>query len=265
MRTDVTRRSFIQSTALLGAAGIPYQMATAQPTADGPRAFWPAQDPAAVKEVVTVAHFDLARVRTLVERQPTLVSATYDWGFGDWEDPLGAAAHTGRREIAEFLLAHGARPSLFAAAMLGQLDVVKALVAASPGCQRSLGAHAISLLQHARAGGPQAEAVVKYLESLGDAGRQPANAPLDARDRDLVVGRYRFGDGPRDYFDVDLDKERLGIVRPDTSRRNLFHVGGLVFHPAGAPAVRIAFLQSNGKVTRMTIADPDVYIRAERL
>ena len=260
----VSRRSFIQSTAIVGAIGGPFQVPAAQPPLDT-QAWWPAQDPAAVKEVVTVAHFDLARVRALVERQPTLVSAAHDWGFGDWEDPLEAAAHTGRREIAELLLAHGARPSLFAAAMLGQLDVVKALVAASPGCQRSLGAHAIPLLQHARAGGPAAESVVQYLDALGDAGRQPSNAPLDSGDRALVVGRYRFGGGPRDYFDVDVDKDRLGIARPETSRRNLFHVGELVFHPAGAPAVRIAFLKADGKVARMTVADPDVYIRAERV
>ena len=76
MPTDVSRRSFIQSTALIGAAGIPCQTSAAQASAGDPRSYWPAQDPAAVKEVVTLAHFDLARVRALVERQPTLVSAT---------------------------------------------------------------------------------------------------------------------------------------------------------------------------------------------
>ena len=56
---------------------------------------------------------------------------------------------SGRREIAEFLLAHGARPTVFSAAMLGQLDVVKAFVSASPGVQRTLGPHGITLMAHA--------------------------------------------------------------------------------------------------------------------
>ncbi|HET9832903.1 MAG TPA: hypothetical protein VFP91_14370 [Vicinamibacterales bacterium] len=36
-------------------------------------------------------------------------------------------------------LANGARPTIFSAAMLGQLDAVKALVAANPGIQRTKG------------------------------------------------------------------------------------------------------------------------------
>jgi len=59
--------------------------------------------------------------------------AVWDWGFGDWESALGAASHVGNREIAEYLIAHGARPSLFSATMLGHLDVVKAFIAAQPG------------------------------------------------------------------------------------------------------------------------------------
>ena len=85
-----------------------------------------------VKETVGVSHADVKRVRELVEQQPALANATVDWGFGDWETALGAASHVGRREIAELLLGHGAHPSIFSAAMLGQLDVVKAFVTASP-------------------------------------------------------------------------------------------------------------------------------------
>ena len=115
----------------------------------------PRQDPALAKETVGVSHRDIKRVRELVERQPALARAAVDWGFGDWETALGAAAHTGRREIAEFLLANGAQPTMFSAAMLGQLDVVKAFVAASPGIQRTPGPHGIPLLAHARAGGAE--------------------------------------------------------------------------------------------------------------
>jgi len=42
------------------------------------------------REVVTVAHYDLKRVRELVEARPSLARAAWDWGFGNWEDGLGA-------------------------------------------------------------------------------------------------------------------------------------------------------------------------------
>ena len=65
------------------------------------------------------------------------MNAAWDWGGGDWETGLGAAAHVGRRDIALFLLDHGARLDVFAAAMLGYLDVVQAAVAARPDVVRS--------------------------------------------------------------------------------------------------------------------------------
>src|SRR5947208_2082722 len=100
---------------------------------------WPIQEPAMVHEMVGVAHGNVKRTRELVELHPSLANATIDWGFGDWESALGGASHVGNREIAEFLIAHGARPTLFSAAMLGQLDVVKATIAAQPGIQKIRG------------------------------------------------------------------------------------------------------------------------------
>ena len=188
------RRSFLANvtlaTGVVAAAGTRgFTQSTAGEASISPE--WiPQQAPSVVKEMVGVAHGSLARVRELVERQPALANATIDWGFGDWEDALGAASHMGRREIAEFLLAQGARPTLFSAAMLGQVDVVKAVVGATPGVQRTLGPHGITLLAHARAGGPGAVEVVKYLESVGDADRRPATQPLEPADRDAVVGEY---------------------------------------------------------------------------
>ena len=70
--------------------------------------------------------FDAVRV-ALAEDQ-TIANASWDWGEGDWETGLGAAAHMGRRDIAELLLAHGARMDIFAAAMLDEVDVVRALL-----------------------------------------------------------------------------------------------------------------------------------------
>ena len=76
------------------------------------------------KAFVDAAHRDLDKVKELLSEDNTLANATVDWGGGDWETALGACSHTGRREIAEHLLAHGARMDLFAAAMLGKLDAV---------------------------------------------------------------------------------------------------------------------------------------------
>lgn len=265
-----SRRSFVHSTGLaaLGLSMTAPARAVQTPSGSTTGALpdWlPMQDPAMVKEMVTVAHRDATRVRELVELHPSLANAAVDWGFGDWEDALGAASHTGGREIAEVLLAHGARISIFAAAMIGQLDVVKAFIAARPGVQRTLGPHSITLMSHAKAGGPDAAAVVKYLEEVGDADRRPPTASLDAADRDAIVGRYAFGTGPRDYFDIDVTNEQLGITRPGMVRRGLGHTGALVFFPAGVPSVKIAFARAGGQATQMTIAEPDVYVTAKRI
>lgn len=128
-----------------------------------------ALDPQLVQTIVANAHGDLNRVRELVEQQPNLVNASWDWGGGDWETPLGAAAHMGRRDIALYLLEHGARLDLFAAAMLGHLQVVQAALDAFPGAHRVKGPHGISLLAHAQAGGAPAAAVATLLEGIGDA------------------------------------------------------------------------------------------------
>jgi hypothetical protein len=135
---------------------------------------FPTQAPELAREMVRVAHFDLKRVQELVEAQPSLARAAWDWGFGDWESALGAASHMGNRPIAEYLISKGARPSLFSAAMLGQLEVVKAFVSAQPGAQRIRGPHSISLLAHAHAGGEAARSVFEYLQALGDAGAEAA-------------------------------------------------------------------------------------------
>ena len=111
---------------------------------------FPAQPAELVREMVTVSHFDLNRVKELASAHPSLVMAGWDWGFGDWETPLGAASHMGNRPIAEYLISNGAPTSLFSAAMLGQLAVIKALVAAQPGIERLHGPHSISLLAEGR-------------------------------------------------------------------------------------------------------------------
>lgn len=262
------RRRFVQALplgglvgALLPAAAVARTQAPAATVGE----WFPRQDPALAQEVVGRSHVDITRVRELVEKQPALARAAIDWGYGDWETALGAASHTGRREIAEFLLSHGAQPTLFSAAMLGQLAVVRAWVETVPGIQKTLGPHAITLLAHAKAGGKDAAVVVAYLEGVGGADTRPPTADLSTAERDAVVGRYTFGPGPRDRFDVDVRTDRLGIQHADGNRILLFHTGGLVFYPSGVPSVRIAFSREGTTVTRLTVADPDVILTARRV
>ena len=166
-----------------------------------------------------MSHGNLERVSELVKGQPALAKASWDWGFGDWETALGAASHTGRRAIAELLLSNGAPATIFSAAMLGQLDVVKAFIAASPGIEHQPGPHGIPLAAHARAGGEQAAAVVEFLEGLGTADGHRIGAALRAAERTALVGRYIFGPGPRDHFIVDEERNALGIRRAGATRR----------------------------------------------
>jgi hypothetical protein len=125
-----------------------------------------ALDPAVVQAFVSNAHGDLGEVVRLLEEQPALVNAAWDWGGGDWETGLGAAAHMGRRDVALHLLERGARLDLFAAAMLGEVEVVRATLDAFPQLRAAVGPHGIPLVEHARAGGEEARAVLELLESI---------------------------------------------------------------------------------------------------
>lgn len=119
-----------------------------------------------VEEFVGVAHADYDRTKELLALEPGLINATWDRGGGDFETALGAAAHMGRKDIAEFLLQHGARLDIFAAAMLGNLEIVQAGLTAYPDAIRIPGPHNIPLIEHARAGGEEAKNVLEFLTSL---------------------------------------------------------------------------------------------------
>jgi hypothetical protein len=126
----------------------------------------PNLDPKLVEDFVGNAHGNLERVKELLHQEPALVNAAWDWGGGDWETGLGAAAHMGRKDIANFLLERGARLDLFAAAMLGKVDIVKATLSIFPEAIHVPGPHGIPLMAHAVAGGDEARAVVEYLTTF---------------------------------------------------------------------------------------------------
>lgn len=131
-----------------------------------------ALDAEMVHRFVYDAHSDFDSVKALLDKEPKLVNACWDWGGGDWETGLGAAAHMGRRDIAEYLLQHGARIDLYAAAMLGKLSIVQAVLADNLSEKDKPGPHGISLMAHARKGGKEAAEVVKLLRSLNKKPKQ---------------------------------------------------------------------------------------------
>ena len=126
----------------------------------------PALESTLVYEFVSKAHGNLDAVRELLDREPALINAAWDWGGGDWETGLGAASHMGRKDIAKFLLERGARLDLFAATMLGKLEIVKTALQAFPEARDVKGPHGIPLIAHAEAGGEDAKAVLEFLKGL---------------------------------------------------------------------------------------------------
>lgn len=133
----------------------------------------PALEVTLVQEFVSKSHADLDGVKELLAQEPALINSAWDWGGGDWETGLGAAAHMGRHDIADYLLKNGARLDLFAAAMLGKLEIVKAALAAYPEAINIPGPHGIPLSAHAQAGGTEAIQVYEYLKELSS--QQVAN------------------------------------------------------------------------------------------
>jgi hypothetical protein len=119
-----------------------------------------------VQDFVIYAHMDLPMTKKLLEKEPGLIAATMNWGAADWESGLGGASHMGRRDIVEYLLENGARIDIFCAAMMGQLDAVRAFLTLQPKLIDAKGPHGFSLHFHAQVGGKESENVLDYLQSV---------------------------------------------------------------------------------------------------
>lgn len=120
-----------------------------------------------VKEFVRVGHGEFDAVKRMLDERPGLLNACYDWGGGDFETALEAAGHVGSREVAEFLLARGARPNIFVLTMLGHTAIVKGLLVRYPELLRSKGPHGLTLLHHAIRGGEPARELLDHIQGLG--------------------------------------------------------------------------------------------------
>lgn len=230
--------------------------ALADQTQDGPWAEYPQQNPKLVQEMVGASHGNIERVKELIAISPNLVKATYDWGYGDWESPIGAASHVGNHDIIKLLLDNGARPDLFTFAAMGNVAALKAMIEANPGMQKTLGPHGITLLVHARIGGEVAKPALEYLTSLGDAGLSPTNLPLTDAEKDAYVGTYKYGIGPTEAFVVEINKAKnLTIKREGGMARSMNRVEDHAFNVSGAPHLRIRFTLKEGKAQTMVIHD----------
>ena len=280
--TATPRRWFIKSSAL-GLFGIMAfnevsgKNSTSTPT-DTESLFYryPAMDDNMVMGIVGASHGNFDRVKQLVGQRPELAGAAWDWGFGDWETALGAASHVGRRDIAEYLISHGARPDIFTYTMMGMLKSVQEIIETVPGIQTHNGPHGITLLQHARnrledknistSDRVNVNKVISYLENLGNADQKPKSLDMTEEERKKFLGEYRFGNGDDEIFVVDT--HRLGFLqlgRKGYGPRKLNKVDDNIFSPSGAASVRIIFKMDNDKAVSLSVHEPEPLVMANRI
>ena len=120
-----------------------------------------------VKEFIIAGHANLDKVKQLLAEFPTLLYATWDWGGGDFETAIEGAGHMGNKEIANFLIATGARANLFVLTMLGKTQIVKPYLETFPEYLKARGPHGFTFLHHAQKGGDDAKELLAYFESKG--------------------------------------------------------------------------------------------------
>jgi hypothetical protein len=153
----MNRRSFLATTLSTGAAlgsgmlfaqTVPASAPNTKPAAPEPKRT-PPLDAALVHEFVIAGHGNLPRVKEMLVTEPTLINAMWDWGAGDWETAVGGASHVGNRDLALHLLDAGSRFDASCAAMLGEADVVVAMIRAHPALANAQGPHGYTLLYHA--------------------------------------------------------------------------------------------------------------------
>lgn len=285
MNNQLHRRRFIKSSAFgiigitsfnFASAGQPGELFS--PVSDTEKLFYryPSMNDEMVSGIVGASHGNIDKVKELITERPELAGASWDWGFGDWETALGAASHVGRRDIAELLISHGARPDIFTYAMLGMLKSVQEIIETVPGIQTHNGPHGITLLQHAKnrlenkditeSDKVNVNKVISYLESLGNADIKPKSLDVTEDEKQRYLGEYRFGDGETDVFVVELNSRKiLHVGRKGYGGRRLNKLEENTFSPAGAPSVKIIFKVENGKAVSLGVHEPQPVVVAARI
>ena len=219
-------------------------------------------------EVVGVSHFNLDRLKELVNKRPELARATWDWGFGDWETAIGAASHVGRKDIVQYLLSKGARPDIFTFAMLGAYETDKSMIEFMPGLQKTLGPHGISLLQHVKNGNSKSKKSIRlidYLNKLGDADGQEYQV-MNETEKQKYAGDYKYGEGEFDGFTVKVNSQkRLLFGKLGMFGGSLLKIGNHTFTYNGAPSVEISFQLENEKIISLTVKEPELILIAKKI
>lgn len=97
-----------------------------------------------IDEFVGNAHGNFARVKELLAEYPAVLNAVASWR----ETAIGAATQMGHKDIAQFLLDHGAPLDIFTATIFGMTDRVKAFLQEDPGLVNATGPHGIPSLYY---------------------------------------------------------------------------------------------------------------------
>jgi hypothetical protein len=119
-----------------------------------------------VQEFVGAAHSNIDKVKELLNEYPNLVYSSHDWGGGDFEMAIEAGGHVGHKEMVNYLIEMGARPTLHALTMLGKTDIVMSYFKAFPSVIKTLGPHGFTFYHHAQKGGEDAKELQAYFESI---------------------------------------------------------------------------------------------------
>lgn len=246
------------------------------PILGDPPPHFPNIDPEIVSEIVGKSHFNLERVKELVDPRPELARATWEWRFGDWESAIGAASHVGRRDIAEYLMEKGARPTIFTFAMFGAYEIVKSLIEFFPGIQQTQGPHGFSLLFHANVGlrmkdkmtvkeQDRQKQLIDYLEALGDAdGETYEEMTPEAQKK--YLGDYKYGDAEEAGFTVKLNMRKMLSLAPIGGFGGaMYKIGDNLFTYNGAPSVTISFEMEKEEVKFLTVTEPEFSITAKKV
>lgn len=232
--------------------------------------------PEIISEVVGSSHFDLDKVKAMVDKRPELSRSVWEWRFGDFESAIGAASHVGRRDIAQYLMKMGARPTLFTFAMLGHYRVIRSAVEAAPGIQEVTGPHGISLLDHAYAGErmkdsmtvsemEQLEQTIAYLKNLGNAGG-PTYIEVSPEEQQKYLGNYLYGESENEGFAITVNMRKLLSLGPIGGfGGGLYKIGDNLFTYNGTPSVTISFDIQEDTVKSLTLTEPDITITAKKV
>jgi hypothetical protein len=127
----------------------------------------PALDKDLVRDFVIAGHGNFDKTKQMLQEHPSLLFATWDWGGGDFETALEGAGHVGNKEIANYLIAMGARTNMFVLTTLGKTAIVKPFLEQFPKFIFAKGPHGLTLLHHAQKGGDDSKELLAYLDEKG--------------------------------------------------------------------------------------------------